>query len=103
MTKTEYTDKLREMVYDVNAAEIASHIENDSLRQWIYAWASEMLNRIYMIDLIDEGGGRQGMIKVGIVLWFGGMFVGWFAHALYRSSVELYRDRKEIYSGGNGE
>lgn len=55
MTKTEYTDKLRDMVYDVNATEIASHIENDSLRQWIHSWASEMLNRIYMINLIDEG------------------------------------------------
>ena len=71
MTKTEYTDKLRDMVYDVNAAEIASHIENDSLRQWIYAWASEMLNRIYMIDLIDEGGGatRNDKSRNRIMVW----------------------------------
>jgi len=43
------------------------------------------------------------MIKVGIVLWFAGIFVGWFAHALYRSSVELYRDWKEMYGGGDRE
>lgn len=54
MTKTEYIDKLREMVYDINPAEIASHIENDSLRQWIYAWHCEICNRIQMINLIKE-------------------------------------------------
>ena len=54
MTKTEYIDKLREMVYDINSAEIASHIENDSLRQWIYVWHHEICNRIHMINLIKE-------------------------------------------------
>ena len=54
MTKEEYIKNLQEMVYDVNAAEIASHIENDSLRSWIYAWGSEMLSRILMINLIEE-------------------------------------------------
>ena len=55
MTKDKYIKQLQEMVYDVNAAEIASHIENDSLRQWIYSWGSEMLNRILMINLIEDG------------------------------------------------
>lgn len=54
MTKEEYIKNLQEMVYDVNAAEIASHIENDSLRSWIYTWGSEMLNRIMMINLIEK-------------------------------------------------
>ena len=54
MTKTEYIDKVRETVYDINSAEIASHIENDSLRQWIHAWHCEMCNRIHMINLIKE-------------------------------------------------
>ena len=54
MTKAEYTNKLKEMVLDINPAEIAGHIENDSLSQWIQAWASEMLSRIDKINLISE-------------------------------------------------
>ena len=54
MTKEEYIKNLQEMVYDVNATEIASHIKNDSLRSWIIAWGSEMLSRILMINLIEE-------------------------------------------------
>lgn len=54
MTKTEYTDNLKEMVLDINPAEIADHIENGSLSQWIQAWTSEMLSRIDKINLIGK-------------------------------------------------
>jgi len=57
MTKEEYMKNLQDMVYDVNAAEIASHIENDSLRSWCHGWASEMLRRISQIYLV---GGKDG-------------------------------------------
>lgn len=54
MTKTEYMDNLQKMVYDVNPAEIAGHIQTDTLRAWCFAWGSEMLNKIMMINLIKE-------------------------------------------------
>ena len=54
MTKEEYIKDLTTMVYDVNAAEIASHIENDTLRAWCYRWGSEMINKIMMVNLIRE-------------------------------------------------
>lgn len=52
--------QLTEMVYDVNPAEISSHIENDSLRQWCHAWGSKMLEIISSIPFVKDDNYEKG-------------------------------------------
>ena len=85
MTKEEYIKNLQEMVYDVNAAEIASHIENDSLSS---------ADIEYNIKGTTDGGDYRGQINI-----YGSTDgVTWSASPLY--STPIFSD--ETYHTGTG-
>ena len=52
--------QLTDMVFDINPAEISSHIENDSLRQWCQTWGSKMLEIISSIPFAKDGNYEKG-------------------------------------------
>ena len=54
LSKKDVYNRIINLVYDVNPAEIASHIQNDSLREWCHSWASKMINEATLILLLPD-------------------------------------------------
>jgi hypothetical protein len=54
MTKDEVRRRIVGLAFDVNPAEIAGHIQDDTLREWCHNWKQKMIEEASLILLTEE-------------------------------------------------